>query len=164
MSRMRHASASREKHGSSSLPGQLPENFRCTPKPKADNAAPHSPNLYLMLQLESTTLDGSRSKKTHVRETASEQSDLVWYAQVIESPEHVSFWKSAPLPTSMHALKSASPAWWHSGVFTLPEQSSVGPPIVRSVYTHISTPRGMRARTESIAINCPLPRLPVGPR
>ena len=87
-----HASASREKHGSSSLPGQLPVNFICTPMPRADNAVPHSPNLYLMLQLESTTLDGSRSTKTHVRETASEQSDLAWYAQVIESPEHVSFW------------------------------------------------------------------------
>lgn len=91
MSRMRHASASREKHGSSD-PGQLPENFICTPMPRADNAVPHSSNLYLMLQLDVTILDGSRSTKTHVRETASEQSDLAWYAQVIESPEHVSFW------------------------------------------------------------------------
>eukprot|EP00964_Phaeocystis_antarctica_P160710 scaffold132514_cov63-Phaeocystis_antarctica.AAC.3 len=85
----------------------------------------------------SPSLKGSGSIKTHVLETLSEQSALAWNAHSMEVPEHFTF-VAAPVPPGVHMPNLSFEACWHLPTFILPEQSSTGPPIVESVYTHIS--------------------------
>ena len=75
MSRMRHASASREKHGSSSLPGQEPVNFVAVAKVESpivnESSVLHSPSLKGKWQPVGIT---SKFSKLHSVATLSEQS------------------------------------------------------------------------------------------
>ena len=76
MSRMRHASASREKHGSSS-PGQEPVNFvevaKVWPMSVNESSVLHSPSVKGKWQPVGIT---SKFSKLHSAETLSEQSVL----------------------------------------------------------------------------------------
>ena len=76
MSRTRHASASREKQGSSSAAGQLPVYLMWIPCPNAEKYVPHSSIVNVIWQPVVTALVGSRMSITHFAEVSSEQSAL----------------------------------------------------------------------------------------